>query len=49
MQCKEGQAGNNPKSNMELACFDYSKKIKEGQYNSGLFASKRSKTSHGVY
>jgi hypothetical protein len=31
-----------------LGWFDYPKKCEEGQSNSGLYASKRSKTPHGV-
>jgi hypothetical protein len=33
---------------VSLGWFDYSKTCKEGQFNSGLFASKRSKTPHGA-
>jgi hypothetical protein len=33
---------------VSLGWFDYSKTCEEGQSNSGLFASKRSKTSHGA-
>jgi hypothetical protein len=32
---------------VSLGWFDYSKKCEEGQPNSGLFASERSKTPHG--
>jgi hypothetical protein len=33
---------------VSLGWFDYQKKSEEGQSNSGLFASKRSKSSHGA-
>jgi hypothetical protein len=33
---------------VSLGWFNHSKKCEEGQSNSGLFASKRSKTSHGA-
>jgi hypothetical protein len=49
--CFHTSLGCKPRSLIKasLGWFDYSKRCEEGQFNSGLFASKRSKASQGSY